>query len=106
MKWLKYATQGSGWAAMAAAIVTLLLKMCGIEVQESAVLPLIVSAIGLIHGGSYVPVPSVAPVMSDLHNKTIDALYHLDGILEGDDVKNAIGVLWNAARTLPKHEGQ
>lgn len=102
MKWIKLATQGGGWAAMLTALITLLLKQFGFEVNESVLAPLVVSGLGMIQGGAYIPVPSVAPVMSDLHNKTIDALYHLDGILDGDDVKKAIGVLWNAARSIPQ----
>lgn len=102
MKWLKLATQGSGWAVILSALTTMLLKQLGFEINDAALGPLVASGLGLIHGGAYIPVPSVAPVMSELHNKTIDALYHLDGILDGEDVKKAIGVLWNAARSLPQ----
>jgi hypothetical protein len=71
------------------------------------VLPLIVSALGLVHGGSYIPVVDKAvPVMPDMQNRTLDAIYHLDKTLSGDEVVKAISVLWNAARTLPKHEGK
>lgn len=103
MKWLKLATQSGGWAAIITALLTMLLKQFGFEINEVVLAPLVVSGLGMIQGGAYIPIrTSAEPVMSDLHNKTIDALYHLDGILDGDEVKKAIGVLWNAARTIPR----
>lgn len=106
MQWLKIITQGTGWASMLAGIVTLVLKACGIEVQESAILPLITAALGLIHGGSFIPVVDKSvPVMPDMQNRTLDALFHLDKTLIGDGVQDAIAKLWAAARVV-KPEGK
>lgn len=107
MKWLKILTQGGGWAAMAAGVVTLLLKNFGINVEESAILPLIVAALGMIQGGGFIPVADKnVPVMSDLHNKTIDAIYHIDKTLQGEGVQEAIAKLWAAARAIKKPEAR
>lgn len=105
MQWLKIITQGGGWATIATALVTLLLKQFGFEVEESAILPLIVGGLGAQAGARFIPTVQ-APAMSSLHNQTIDALFHLDKTLvQSEAVQNAIGVLWNAARTI-KPEGK
>lgn len=107
MKWLKILTQGGGWAAMAAGVVTLLLKNFGINVEEAAILPLIVAALGMIQGGGFIPVADkTMPVMPEIQNKTLDALYHIDKTLVGDGVQEAIAKLWSAARAIKKPEAR
>ena len=101
MKLTKLLTQSGGWASIATALVTLLLKQFGFEVEESVILPLIVGGLDAQAGAKFIPTAPPPPVMSGLHNQTIDALFHLDRtLLPTSEVDNAIRVLWNAARTI------